>query len=107
MGIYEFTSDELNRLIVDVGVSGGLIGFLFGAMAFAGLYWLMKQSYMRNFKMWILQLDAEEKKIVLDNFESLMKTMDKLSKTNTKYIKYLYNDLNRLKEYIYRKWLQN
>ncbi len=107
MLVIEISAAELNKLIADAGVSGGMIGLVLGIFIMAFFIWMLKKAYERNFKMWLLHLDVKEQEEINLLLEDAYKTFDSLSKSNTRLFKTWYNDLMRLKSYLAQKWLQN
>jgi hypothetical protein len=108
MDIYYLTEKEITDLALDNLTVGASIGLLIGVvLAIAFVYFIIRTNE-RNFKMWYLQLQDEEKINIKNKLDATYENLEYLARTsNTRYFKTSFNDYNRLIRYLKEKWKQN
>lgn len=105
---YEFISQsQIDMAIEGAGTMGFAVGLLFGILIFATFYWFFKQTNMKGFKMWLLQLPEKDRLEIKKHLDDAEKVFGELTKSNTKLFKTYYNELCELKTFIQKKFMQS
>ena len=87
--------------------TGMALGVLLGMMVIAIVLFVFREAEYRNYKMWYLQLDEEEKNRYDAYLLQAQDSIEQLSKSNTRLFKRMYNNICRPKAYMLFKWMQN
>lgn len=87
--------------------TGIAIGILLGMIVIAMVLFMFREAEYRNYKMWYLQLEEKDRQEYSEHLDMAQNYIEKLSKSNTRLFKRMYNNICRLKAYMLFKWLQN
>jgi type II secretory pathway component PulF len=98
---------EINDLISSAFTSGIWVGLLVGISIMVIFSWLLLNSKMRSFKMWLHEIPYEQRVYINHKLLQIHESVEDIaSKSNTKFFKSMYNDLCALKYFLSKKWLQ-
>jgi transcription initiation factor IIF auxiliary subunit len=104
--IQTITEAELNDMVNTAMVTGVFIGMVIGIIILIAFGWMMLNSKRRNFKMWLLELEDDERQKVREDIEDASESLEELAKSNTRLMKQWHNEMVRLKTFLSLKWMQ-